>query len=86
MNSDNCKQKQILIHHAKLTKRKSGEAQKSHWRVQKNWNYYIEERRREVAQMLAQGYSETEITQLLQVHVSTISRDVRNVKAIVTAV
>ena len=45
--------------------------------MQKNWNYYIEERRKEVAQMLAQGPTETEIAQILHVHVSTISRDVR---------
>lgn len=54
--------------------------QKSHWRVQKNWNYYIEERRKEVAQMLAQGHSKTEIAQILHVHVSTICRDVKVLK------
>jgi len=41
---------------------------------------YIEERRKEVAQMLAQGHNETEIAQILGVHVSTISRDVKLLK------
>jgi IS30 family transposase len=45
--------------------------------------YYMEERRREVAQMLAQGHSETEIAQILHVHVSTISRDVKVLKELV---
>ncbi|MGI0042850.1 MAG: helix-turn-helix domain-containing protein [Nitrososphaeraceae archaeon] len=36
--------------------------------------------RRQVAQMLAQGRSETEIAQILHVHVSTISRDVKVLK------
>jgi Trp operon repressor len=47
---------------------------------QDRWIYAIEERRREVAQMLAQGHSETEIAQLLHVHVSTICRDVKVLK------
>jgi len=47
---------------------------------QKKWIYYIEERRKEVAQMLAQGHTETEIAQILHVHVSTISRDVKVLK------
>lgn len=34
-------------------KNKSNEMQKSHMYKQKKWTYYIEERRREVAQMLA---------------------------------
>jgi IS30 family transposase len=54
--------------------------QKSRAPIQKKWIYYIEERRREVAQMLAQGHSETEIAQLLGVHVSTICRDVKVLK------
>ena len=41
---------------------------------------YIEERRREVAHMLAQGHTETEIAQILHVHVSTICRDVKFLK------
>jgi len=48
--------------------------------MQKKWIYYIEERRREVAQMLAQGHTETEIAQMLHVHVSTICRDVKVLK------
>jgi hypothetical protein len=48
--------------------------------MQKKWIYYIEERRKEVAQMLAQGHTETEIAQILHVHVSTISRDVKVLK------
>ena len=39
-----------------------------HGSRQKNWNYYIEERRKEVAQMLAQGHTETEIAKLLHEH------------------
>ena len=48
--------------------------------MQKKWIYYIEERRREVAQILAQGHTETEIAQLLHVHVSNICRDVKVLK------
>lgn len=48
--------------------------------IQKKWIYYIEERRREVAQMLAQGHSETEIAHILGVHASTICRDVKVLK------
>jgi len=48
--------------------------------TQKRWIYYIEERRREVAKMLAQGHNETEIAQILYVHVSTICRDVKVLK------
>jgi IS30 family transposase len=40
----------------------------------------MEERRKEVAQMLAQEHTETEIAQLLHVYVSTISRDVKVLK------
>jgi Homeodomain-like domain len=47
---------------------------------QHNWLYAIEGRRKEVAQMLAQGHSETEIAQILHVHVSTICRDVKVLK------
>ncbi|MGB7881150.1 MAG: helix-turn-helix domain-containing protein [Nitrososphaeraceae archaeon] len=50
--------------------------QRSHMNKQKNGIYYIEDRRREVAHMLAQGHSETVIAQILHVHVSTICRDV----------
>lgn len=49
-------------------------------RKQNRWIYAIEERRREVAQMLAQGHSETDIAQLLGAHVSTICRDVKLLK------
>ena len=79
MNSDNYKQKQPLVN-ANVTEKKSDEIQKSHMDEQKKWIYYIEERRKEVAQMLAQGHTETEIAQLLHVHVSTISRDVKVLK------
>ena len=48
----------------------------------KKWIYYVEERRKEVAQMLAQGHSETEIAQILRVHVSTICRDVKVLKTL----
>ena len=79
MNSDNYKQKQPLVN-ANVTEKKSDEIQKSHMDKQKKWIYYIEERRKEVAQMLAQGHTETEIAQILHVHVSTISRDVKVLK------
>jgi Homeodomain-like domain-containing protein len=48
----------------------------------KKWIYYIEERRKEVAQMLTQGHTESEIAQILHVHVSTICRDVKVLKQI----
>jgi len=80
MNSDNYKENQIFKPYANLIEKKSNELQKSHMKTQKKWIYYIEERRREVAQMLAQGHTETEIAQLLNVHVSTISRDVKVLK------
>jgi DNA-binding NarL/FixJ family response regulator len=35
--------------------------QKLRMNKQKKWIYYIEERRKEVAQMLAQGHTETDI-------------------------
>ena len=73
MNSHDYKQ-------ANLLKSKSDEMQKSHVNKQKKWIYYIEERRKEVAQMLAQGHTETEIAQILHVHVSTIFRDVKVLK------
>jgi uncharacterized protein YerC len=79
VNSDNYKQKQPLVN-ANVTEKKSDEIQKSHMDKQKKWIYYIEERRKEVAQMLAQGHTETEIAQILHVHVSTISRDVKVLK------
>lgn len=77
MRSNNYKEKQIFKPYANLTEKKSNEMQKSLVSKQKNWIYYIEERRREVAQMLAQGHSEIEIAQILGVHVSTICRDVK---------
>jgi Helix-turn-helix domain len=80
MSSDNYKQNQICKPYANLTEKKSDEMQNSHVSKKKKWIYYIEERRREVAQMLAQGHSETEIAQVLHVHVSTISRDVKVLK------
>jgi hypothetical protein len=73
MNSHDYKQ-------ANLLKSKSDEMQKSHVNKQKKWIYYIEERRKEVAQMLAQGHTESEIAQILHVHVSTICRDVKVLK------
>jgi DNA-binding NarL/FixJ family response regulator len=42
-----------------------------------NNNFKIEERRREVASMLAQSMTETEIAEQLNVDQSTVSRDVR---------
>jgi hypothetical protein len=81
MDSDSYKQIQPLINpHANPLEVKSGRMQKSHMGKQKKWIYYIEERRKEVAQMLAQGHNETEIAQILHVHVSTISRDVNVLK------
>ena len=81
MDSDNHKQKQSLIKpYANQLGNKSNRVQKSHKDKQKKWMYYIEERRREVAQMLAQGHTETEIAQILHVHVSTICRDVKVLK------
>ena len=81
MDNDDYKQEQPLIEpYAKLSENKSNEMQKSHMHKQKRWIYYIEERRREVAQTLAQGHSETEIAQILRVRVSTICRDVEVLK------
>lgn len=81
MDSDNYKQKQSLVKpNANLLENKSNEMQKSRINKQKKWIYHIEERRKEVAQMLAQGHSETEIAQILHVHVSTICRDVKVLK------
>lgn len=80
MDSDNHRQEQAVMPYASLRENKSNGMQKSHSHRQKKWIYYIEERRREVAQMLAQGHSETEIAQILHVHVSTISRDVKVLK------
>jgi len=54
MNSDNYKREQPLLEpYANLSKSKSNEMQKSHKDKQKKWIYYIEDRRREVTQMLA---------------------------------
>jgi Trp operon repressor len=80
MSSNNHKQIQVLESYTNLTEKKSKMMQKSHVSKQKKWIYYIEDRRREVAQMLAQGHSETEIAQILGVHVSTICRDVKVLK------
>jgi len=81
MDSDHYKQEQPLIEpYINLLENRSNEMQKSHKDKQKKWMYYIEERRKEVAQMLAQGHNETEIAQILGVHVSTISRDVKFLK------
>lgn len=44
----------------------------------------IEERRRQVASMLAQSMTETEIAEKLNVNQSTISRDVKALKEIYT--
>jgi hypothetical protein len=79
-NSDNYKQGLNIVPNANLLENKSNEMQKSHASKQMKWIYYMEERRKEVAQMLAQGHTETEIAQLLHVHVSTISRDVKVLK------
>jgi DNA-binding NarL/FixJ family response regulator len=80
MDSDNYEQDQQVMPYASLVENKSNRMQNSHEPMQKQWIYYIEEHRREVAQMLAQGHSETEISGLLGVHVSTISRDVKVLK------
>jgi DNA-binding NarL/FixJ family response regulator len=68
---DDYKEEYAIISYANSIENKSNEIQKIHLGKQKKWIYYVEERRREVAQMLAQGHSETEIAQLLYVHVST---------------
>ena len=86
MDSDNYKQERKTVPYANLLENKSNEMQNTHMDKQKKWIYYIEERRREVAQMLAQGHNETEIAQLLHVHVSTICRDVTSLKTIITAI
>lgn len=80
MNSDNHRQEQAVMPYASLRENKSNEMQKLHSPMQKKWIYYNEERRGEVAQMLAQGHSETEIAHILGVHVSTISRDIKVLK------
>jgi hypothetical protein len=80
MDSDNYDQEQAAMPYASLLENKSNGMQKSCAPMQKKWTYDIEERRKEVAQMLAQGHTETEIAQLLHVHVSTISRDVKVLK------
>jgi hypothetical protein len=81
MNSDNYKQEQPLVKpYTNISENRSDVMQKSHMSKQKKWIYYIEERRREVAHMLAQGHTETEIAQILHVHVSTICRDVKVLK------
>jgi IS30 family transposase len=43
-------------------------------------NFKIEERRRQVASMLAQSMTETEIAEQLSVDQSTISRDIKALK------
>jgi DNA-binding NarL/FixJ family response regulator len=86
MDSDNYKQERKTVPYANLLENKSNEMQNTHMDKQKKWIYYIEERRREVTHMLAQGHSETEIAQILRVHVSTICRDVTSLKTIITAI
>ena len=81
MDNVNYKQEQPSVKpYANPSENKSIKMQKSDIHKQKKWIYYIEERRKEVAQMLAQGHSETEIAQILRVHVSTICRDVKVLK------
>lgn len=81
MDSDNGKQEQPLVNpHANLLENRSNETQKITHGHGKEGVYYIEERSRKVAQMLAQGHSETEVSQLLHVHVSTICRDIKVLK------
>jgi DNA-binding NarL/FixJ family response regulator len=80
MESDNYKQGQTLRPYANLKEKESNEMQRSHINTQKKWIYYIEDRRKQVAQMLAQGHTETEIALILNVHVSTICRDVKMLK------
>jgi len=60
MDNDNYEQERMLSYTNSLES-KSIEMQNTHMDKQKKWIYYIEERRKEVAQMLAQGHSETEI-------------------------
>ncbi|MPZ07623.1 MAG: hypothetical protein GEU26_14605 [Nitrososphaeraceae archaeon] len=64
MNGDSYEQELKAVPYANLLSITSG-VQESHVSKQKKWIYYIEERRKEVAQMLAQGHTETEIAQLL---------------------
>jgi DNA-binding NarL/FixJ family response regulator len=80
MISDNHGENDVLKPYANLIEKESNGMQKSHRSRQKNWNYYMQERRKEVAQMLAQCHTETQIAQILHVHVSTISRDVKVLK------
>ena len=49
-----------------------------------NRNFKIKERRREVASMLAQSMTETEIAEQLDVDQSTISRDVKALRNVTT--
>jgi len=68
MVSDNYEQERPLIRpYTNLPENEGNETQKLHSPMQKKWIYYIEERRKEVAQMLAQVHSETEIAQILDV-------------------
>jgi len=76
MNSDNYEQNQPLVKPYASQHRAAAEMQKLRMNKQRKWIHYIEERRREVVQ----GHSETEIAQILHVHVSTISRDVKALK------
>ena len=48
--------------------------------------FKIEERRRKVATLLAQSMTETEIAHELKVDQSTISRDIKALKAIIAAI
>lgn len=62
MNSDNYKQEQSLVKpYTNISENRGDVMQKLHLNKQKKWIYYIEERRKEVAQMLAQGHSGTDI-------------------------
>lgn len=54
MDSDNYEQEHKTVLNANLLENKSNVMQKSHLPMQKKWIYYIEERRKEVAQKLAQ--------------------------------
>ena len=59
------------------------ELSKSMHNNNKNNNFKIQERRRQVASLIAQSMTEAEITEQLDVDQSTISRDVKALKVIV---
>jgi hypothetical protein len=56
MDNDNHKQEQFMPH-ANLLENKSKEIQNTNMNKQRKWIYYMEERRKEVVQMLAQGHN-----------------------------